>query len=245
MKTEEIIVSEAQDIQPEKAPSESIQQQKSLAQIGTDDKGAMVAQNFEGKFRLARAYFASGIMPKGLNSVEKVLVAMEICSELNLPPMLAIGKIAVINQTPSLWGELPLGLVRKSGLLVTIKETWQHDEKGSVVGASCILMRRGESAVERTFTMDMARKAGLWGKTGPWTNYPERMFQMRARGWAIKDVFPDVLLGIAQAEYDFNAIVHPDGRIEGAITDQPNVANEINQQYLNNNEGTKSDTSNN
>lgn len=48
--------------------------------------------------------------------------------------------------------------------------------------------------------MDDAAKAGLKGKQGPWTQYPKRMMQMRARSWALRDVFPDVLRGMPVAE---------------------------------------------
>lgn len=221
----------SQEALHQKSTALSAERQKALAEISTDDKGSMVAKTFEAKFRLARVYHASGCMPKGLNSPEKILVALEICSELGLPPMTSISKIAIINQTPSLWGELPLALVRRSGVLQSIKETWIHDDKGSVTGATCVLVRKGEAPVKRTFTIEMAKKAGLWGKEGPWSKYPDRMLQMRARGWSIKDSCPDVLLGICQAEYDFNAVVHADGRIEGAI-DGSSAAAGINHKYL-------------
>lgn len=48
--------------------------------------------------------------------------------------------------------------------------------------------------------MEDARKAGLAGKQGPWTSYPKRMRQMRARAFALRDVFPDVLRGMPVAE---------------------------------------------
>jgi len=35
----------------------------------------------------------------------------------------------------------------------------------------------------------------LWGKGGPWTNYPRRMLQMRARALCIRDSFADALHG--------------------------------------------------
>ncbi|MBX7147365.1 MAG: hypothetical protein K1X44_08690, partial [Alphaproteobacteria bacterium] len=34
---------------------------------------------------------------------------------------------------------------------------------------------------------------------GPWTQYPDRMLQMRARSFALRDVFPDILLGLSYA----------------------------------------------
>jgi hypothetical protein len=38
------------------------------------------------------------------------------------------------------------------------------------------------------------------GKQGPWGQYPKRMRQMRARAFALRDVFPDVLRGLPVAE---------------------------------------------
>ena len=48
--------------------------------------------------------------------------------------------------------------------------------------------------------MEDAKRAGLYGKQGPWQQYPKRMLQMRARAWALRDVFPDVLRGVHVAE---------------------------------------------
>jgi hypothetical protein len=60
--------------------------------------------------------------------------------------------------------------------------------------------RRGEPEQSRTFTDQDAEKAGLKGKPGPWTQYPKRMRQLRARAFALRDVFPDVLRGLPVAE---------------------------------------------
>ena len=38
------------------------------------------------------------------------------------------------------------------------------------------------------------------GKQGPWTQYPKRMRQMRARAFALRDVFADILKGMPIAE---------------------------------------------
>jgi hypothetical protein len=50
------------------------------------------------------------------------------------------------------------------------------------------------------FSVEDAKRAGLWGKQGPWSAYPKRMMQMRARGFALRDAFPDVLKGLITAE---------------------------------------------
>ena len=45
-----------------------------------------------------------------------------------------------------------------------------------------------------------AKRAGLWTKAGPWQTYPRRMLQMRARSFALRDAFPDVLKGLISVE---------------------------------------------
>jgi hypothetical protein len=53
-----------------------------------------------------------------------------------------------------------------------------------------------------------AKRAKLFDKDGPWKQYPDRMLQMRARGFALRDAFPDALKGFAIAE---EAMDIPDG----------------------------------
>lgn len=50
------------------------------------------------------------------------------------------------------------------------------------------------------FSVKDAKRAGLWGKSGPWSTYPDRMLTMRARSWALRDEFADILKGIIAAE---------------------------------------------
>jgi hypothetical protein len=95
---------------------------------------------------------------------------------------------------PALWGDAVIALVRGSGLLDSI-----HEEITADV-ATCTVKRRGEPPASRSFSVEDAKRAGLYGKQGPWQQYPKRMLQMRARAWALRDVFPDVLRGVHVAE---------------------------------------------
>lgn len=200
--------------------------------IQANEQGQLVGSTFEDQYRLARAYYSSGMMPKTLNSPEKVLVAVQICRELNLPPMNSLPKIAVINGSASLFGDLPLALVMRSGLLEAIEETWLHDPVShEVVGAICKVRRKGlPGIIERKFTIEEARQAGLATKD-VWKAYKKRMLQFRARSWALKDAFPDVLMGASILEYDHNATTDPDGNIVGA--EVRSIAEELNSTYAN------------
>jgi hypothetical protein len=137
----------------------------------------------------------SSIVPKDYQgNPGNILVAVQWGAELGLPPLQAMQSIAVINGRPSIWGDAMLALVRGSGLLEYIVE--EPTETGCV----CRIKRRGEPEVERSFTIEDAKRAGLAGKSGPWQQFPKRMLQMRARAFALRDVFPDVLRGVYVAE---------------------------------------------
>ena len=137
----------------------------------------------------------SDIVPKDYQGKPgNVLVAIQWGMEIGLQPMQAMQNIAVINGRPSIWGDAMIALVRACPAFEYITET-QTDRE-----ATCIIKRKGEPEAIRTFSMDDAKRAGLTGKSGPWTQYPKRMMQMRARSWALRDVFPDVLKGMICAE---------------------------------------------
>lgn len=125
-----------------------------------------------------------------------VLVAIQMGMEVGLQPMQALQGIAVINGKPAMYGDALIGVVRSSPVCESIQESF--DDASQV--ATCRVKRRGEDWQERSFSRQDAELARLWGKQGPWSQYPKRMMQMRARAWALRDVFPDALQGMAVAE---------------------------------------------
>lgn len=161
---------------------------------------AIVPQDFESAYRLATVVVKSGMAPKSLDTVEKATVAIMHGLEVGFTPMAALQSIAVVNGMPTIYGDGMLALVRASGLLEDIIETVEDDKEGPTV-AVCKVKRAGSASwTIHAFTRPQAMKAGLWKKQGPWTQYPQRMMQMRARSWALRDAFADVLRGLTSAE---------------------------------------------
>lgn len=159
---------------------------------------AIVPQTMDDAFRLAKMVVAAGLAPKGMDKAESCAVAILHGLEIGLKPMQALQRIAVINGRPTIWGDAALGLVRASGFLEFIHESIEGT--GDNLKAVCILKRKGEEKETRDFSVSRAKTAGLWNKEGPWRQYPDRMLQMRARAFALRDVFPDVLGGLYLAE---------------------------------------------
>lgn len=161
---------------------------------------AIVPQDFESAYRLATVVVSSGMAPKSLDTVEKATVAIMHGLEVGFTPMAALQSIAVVNGMPTIFGDGMLALVRASGLLEDILEDTESDKDGPTI-AVCKVKRAGQQSwTVRAFTRPEAMRAGLWRKQGPWTQYPQRMMQMRARSWALRDAFADVLRGLRSAE---------------------------------------------
>lgn len=156
---------------------------------------SLAPQSLDEALRFAEMLSKSSIVPKDFNgNPGNILVAIQWGMELGLQPMQAMQNIAVINGRPALWGDAVIALVRSSPLCEYVYETLDGDV------ATCRVRRRGEDEQVRTFSMADAKAAGLIGKQGPWTQYPKRMLQLRARAFALRDVFPDVLRGMPVAE---------------------------------------------
>ncbi len=157
-------------------------------------------RTFEDAYRFAQCVVASGWAPKGMEKPEAVLIALQHGAELGLPKMAALQNIAVINGRPGIYGDAALALVRSSGLLENFKEeeigTPGKDDFGIRVSGK----RVNNEPASETFTVGDAKLASLWGKQGPWSQYPKRMLKFRARGFWLRDNFGDVLKGMRTVE---------------------------------------------
>ena len=179
---------------------------KQLVPIG--NRG-IVPSNMDDLFRFAKAVAVSGLAPKGIETPEAIFVALEMGLEVGLPMMAALQNIAVINGRPAIWGDAQLAVVRSTGELVLFEE-W-YEEKGKRLprnpsaftddtAAVCRVQRSGYEPAETAFTVADAKRANLWSKAGPWTQYPARMLKHRARSFALRDQFGDALRGLRTVE---------------------------------------------
>lgn len=157
---------------------------------------ALIPQTFDAVMALADVIVVAGMAPKDFDAA-KCAVSILHGMETGLTPMMALQAIAVINGRPTIWGDGALGLIQGSGLLETFKEYYEGEPGTDAYTAFCVVKRKGDPEVKiNGFSVAAAKKAGLWTKKGPWTEYPERMMKMRARSWSLRDGFSDVLKGL-------------------------------------------------
>ena len=139
--------------------------------------------------------------PTYKNKPEDVLIAIQLGNELGLQPLQSLHGIPVINGKPSVWGDAALALVKNHSACRGVKE-WFEGEGEKLTAYCCVIRAYGNIMEETTksFSVSDAKRARLWGRKGPWTEYPKRMLTMRARGFAIRDSFPDALKGMITRE---------------------------------------------
>lgn len=183
-------------------------QQPAKALVSIGQRG-LQPSDMDQLWRAAQAVAKSGLAPKGIDTPEAVFVAMEMGLELGLPLMASLQNIAVVNGRPTLWGDSQLAVVRSTGELEEFSEWYEQGGKrlarnpstfDDATAAVCRVKRRGMEASETAFTVGDAKRAGLWGKQGPWTQYPARMLRFRARSFALRDQFGDALRGLLSTE---------------------------------------------
>jgi hypothetical protein len=169
-------------------------------ELSTQRASGLALQSFDDAWRFWQMVAKTDFAPKDFkNKPESCMLAGQHGAELGLGPMQSLQCIAVINGRPTIWGDAALALVQSSAVCEFISEAVEGD--GDQMVATCIAKRRGYPAPSAIkFSVADAKRAGLWGKSGPWTQYPKRMLQLRARGFALRDAFPDVLKGLVTAE---------------------------------------------
>jgi hypothetical protein len=165
--------------------------------------GALMPRSYKQIMELSGILAKSGMVPKDMiGRPEACAAAIMYGMELGISPMNAVQNIMVVNGRPSAWGDLVKALVMGSGRCEVFDEDPAHVALKQGRGR-CRLVRKkefGGGEVEVEFSLEDAKRAKLHSKPGPWQDYPGRMLQMRARSWAIRDLFPDVLKGFGIRE---------------------------------------------
>lgn len=159
---------------------------------------SLVPQTLSEALELAKLIATSDLAPKDYHGKPgNVLIAVQMGQEVGLSPMSAIQSIAVINGKPSLYGDVGKALLLSNGFHIEEDDVIAIKKNGM---GRCRITRPGHPPCERTFSIENAKTAGLWGKSGPWTNYPERQMAWRAFWFAARDIASDILKGLSGAE---------------------------------------------
>lgn len=164
----------------------------------TDPAAIYAPASFEQAYKLAEMLARSSFVPKQFaGRPGDVFAAMAYGAEVGLGPLQALQSVAIINGKPALWGDGLLAVCQRHPAWGGCEE---HEPTEDAMYGECTVYRKGEKPHTKTFSQQDAVAAGLWKKAGPWSQYPKRMLQLRARGLALRDKFSDALKGMKPAE---------------------------------------------
>lgn len=179
--------------------NELTKMQEQLMAVEFSADGALQMRTLGEAFCVARLLIASGFAPKGA-SVEGAVVSIMEGKRLGLDPLAAVQGIAAVNGRPTLWGDAMVAVVKASGLVEDEKVEWVPSHKEPQAVRYTVKRKGVPTPYVGEFSRLMAERAGLWGKPGPWKTNPDRMLLNRARTFALRDGFADVLKGMTSTE---------------------------------------------
>ncbi len=172
----------------------------SLVKIGDD--GRLVIRDLQQATILAAQAQKANMLPKSWRTPQAAAIALICGSELRLPLPAILSGIAIIDQKPSVYGEIARMLTLNHPLCRQIDEWWQIGDERITdakvhtmrvedmpddLMAICEIRRTGHAkAFCGYFSINEAKHAGLWARQSssggkmPWSLYEPIMLQYRA-----------------------------------------------------------------
>jgi hypothetical protein len=152
----------------------------------------LIPQNLAEARELCKDLIDSDVLPK--NFKPGTALALIIAGhELGLTPMSALRNLYIGPQnTIGMKADFMVGLIKRRKdickYFTVIKE--------SETSVTCETLRIGDpNPIQKTFSMDDAKRAGLLNKGFTWGAYPSTMLRHRCASSLARQVYPDVLAG--------------------------------------------------
>lgn len=234
--------------EPDQTPAPNQREKRELAKFEAGGQlNAMVPQTPEEYGRMGTLLIHAGCVPAsyaGANPDEtraKLMIGLMKSVEIGVPPITGLNGIMIVNNRPSVWGDLAVSLIQKSGKLEKMEvRTFGPDFDKSddpsnwprEFGYRVSMWRKGqETAYVGEFAVRDARRAGLWmnHKKQPWVKYPLDMLFNRARAKAMRMGFADALHGMAIVEEARDVAPEETKQIDTAalFSDEPEQIEEV------------------
>lgn len=158
---------------------------------------ALVPRGLSEAQEMSETFSKSQLLPEHFRGKPAdVFLAISLGLELGLPPVTALQSVYVVHGRPGLYADAMVALVLASGLaeyfhlveMTPAKAVWETKRRGA------------PQATRIEITIEQARIAGWASQNKKYDTEPDVMLSARAKSRLAKQVYPDVLKGIASVE---------------------------------------------
>lgn len=165
---------------------------------------------------IAKTLKEGGVLPKGIDTLQKMVVALQAGREIGLQPIEALNSLYFVNGKVAMYGEaVPMQIIRAGHDV----EWGECNEKTATV-----TITRGDNgrSMTTTFTMEQAKERG-YTKNDLYRTFPENMLKWRALSMTAKFICPDALRGIGIKEEMEAEVIQEGGQFEGSKGEKDTV----------------------
>lgn len=159
--------------------------------------------------QIATVLKQGGVLPKSIDTLPKLVVALQAGRELGLQPIEAMNSLYFVNGKVAMYGEaVPLQIMRAGHNI-----EWGECNKETAT----VTITRGDNgnSMTQTFTMAEAQERG-YTSNPIYKKYPENMLKWRVLGMVAKFICPDALKGIGIKEDMQAEVVDKGGKFHNA-----------------------------
>lgn len=137
-------------------------------------------------------FFKSGLYPNIKNPAGAFAV-VQYGRELGIPPMTSMQTMAIVSGKITMMGNMLQTLLIRGGVKISILES-------TVKNCTLRFEREGYPSIQTSFSIEDAKRAGLYKEGSGYTKYPEEMLYWRAMAKGGRRIGSDLMLGVYARE---------------------------------------------
>lgn len=130
---------------------------------------------------------------------ENCFIAIEMANRMNVPVMMVMQNLYVVQGKPSWSGTAVASMIRNSNQFEDIELIYVGEENTDSWGAyvTAKSKKSGKTLKGATVTIGIAKAEGWYNKTGSkWKTMPELMLGYRAYAWFGRQHCPELMMGL-------------------------------------------------
>ena len=179
---------------PEKKEAIAVVQENQVAGTG------MWADNnaFRSAMQMAKVLSTAPMIPQNYrNEPGNCLIALDMAQRMNMPPMMIMQNLYIVNGNPGWSGQACIALVNNHGRFTPLKFIEKQEGDDFSCQAYATEIATGETVYGTTVDKKMAKDCGWLDKSGSyWKKMPMQMARYRAAAFFARAYCPESLMGL-------------------------------------------------